>query len=169
MQTALNMLSQKSETPTGNKYMFVVNQALWNQVQLALSEWLARFHTCGTYLWSKEANGYVKVGATFSTYEIGGNEVTFKVDRALTHEYGDKGYGILIDLTADKVSGQPAVAQFTFKGGEFISSKYPGVGGMSGLESGIVSSTVAGSKIIAMGYAGIGVFAPYRSFIIYEN
>jgi len=72
MQTAINMMCQKAENPTGNKFIFVVNEALWNQIQLALSEWLARFNTCGTYLWSKEANGYVKVGATFSTYEIGG-------------------------------------------------------------------------------------------------
>lgn len=41
-----------------------------------------------------------------------------------------------------------------------------GVGGLSGTESGVVSSPVAGSKLIMMGYAGIGVFAPYRSFIL---
>ena len=97
------------------------------------------------------------------------NEVTFKVDRSLSREYGDKGYGIMLDLTADKASGQPAIASFTFKNGEFISSKYPGVGGLSGLESGIVSSPVAASKLIIMGYAGVGVFSPYRSFILFEN
>lgn len=37
---------------------------------------------------------------------------------------------------------------------------------MSGIESGIVSSPVAGSKIIMMGYAGLAVFAPYRSFVL---
>lgn len=58
---------------TGNTFVFVVNEALWSQIQVTLSEWLSRFGTCDTYLWSKEANGYVKVGATFSTYEIGGN------------------------------------------------------------------------------------------------
>ena len=136
---------------TGNKFTFVVNEALWNQIQLSLSEWLSRFHTCGTYLWSKEANGYIKVGATFSTYEIGGNEITFKVDRSLSREFGDKGYGIMLDLTADKTSGQPAIAAFTFKGGEFISSKYPGVGGLDGLSSGVVSSPVAASKLIVHG------------------
>ena len=40
------------------------------------------------------------------------------------------------------------------------------VGGIDGITSGIVSSPVAGSKLIVSGYAGIGVFAPYRSFII---
>ena len=125
MQTAINMMCQKAENPTGNRFTFIVNEALWNQIQLALSEWLARFKTVGTYLWSKEANNYIKVGATFSTYEIGGNEITFKVDRSLSREYGNRGYGIMLDLTADKTTGQPAIAAFTFKNGEFISSKYP--------------------------------------------
>lgn len=40
---------------------------------------------------------------------------------------------------------------FTLKGGDFITSKYPGVGGLDGLSSGIVSSPVAGSKLINWG------------------
>ena len=40
---------------------------------------------------------------------------------------------------------------FTLKGGDFITNKYPGVGGLDGLSSGIVSSPVAGSKIINWG------------------
>ena len=40
---------------------------------------------------------------------IMGNQVSFVVDRALTREYPDKGYGICIDLTADKTTGTPAV------------------------------------------------------------
>ena len=48
---------------------------MWNDIQTCLSEWLARFKTCGTYLWSKKANDYVNVGATFNSYEIGGNLV----------------------------------------------------------------------------------------------
>lgn len=69
------MMSERAESPTGNKFVFVVNEALWNQVQSSLSEWLARFGTCDTYLWSKEANGYIKVGATFHSYEIGGENL----------------------------------------------------------------------------------------------
>lgn len=41
-----------------------------------------------------------------------------------------------------------------------------GVGGKTGLESGPVSSPVAASKLINWGYAGVGVFNPYRSFIL---
>lgn len=55
---------------------------------------------------------------------------------------------------------------FTLKGGDFISNKFPGVGGLDGLSSGIVSSTTAATKLINWGYSGVGVFAPYRSFIL---
>lgn len=36
---------------------------------------------------------------------------------------------------------------FTLKGGDFISNKFPGVGGLDGLSSGVVSSAVAASKL----------------------
>lgn len=52
---------------------------LGKNVQTCLSEWLARFKTCGTYLWSKKANGYVDVGATFQSYEIGGNTISSRL------------------------------------------------------------------------------------------
>ena len=55
---------------------------------------------------------------------------------------------------------------FTLKGCDFITNKYPGVGGLDGMSSGVVSSPVAGSKLIDWGYSGIGVFYPYRSFIL---
>lgn len=42
------------------------------------------------------------------------------------------------------------------------------VGGVDGITSGIVSSPVAGSKLIVAGYAGIVAFAPYKSFILEE-
>ena len=85
----------------------------------------------GTYMYSKSANkgqgGYVKVGATFDTYEYAGNQVSFVVDRALTREYPDKGYGVCIDLTADKTTGTPAVAKFSLLGKDFITNKVQGV------------------------------------------
>lgn len=148
--------------------MFIVNEKLWNDIQYTLGHYLADYKTDGTYMYSKAANDYVKVGATFSTYEFAGNQISFVVDRTFTREYGDKGYGLCLDLTADLASGKPAIAMFSLKGCDVLTSKYPGVGGMGGTESGIVSSPVAGSKLIMMGYAGIGVFAPYRSFILRE-
>ena len=38
-----------------------------------------------------------------------GNTITFMCDRALTREYPTKGYGVCIDLTADKTTGMPAI------------------------------------------------------------
>ena len=99
---------------------------------MVLGEYLANYKTMGTFMYSKSANkgqgGYVKVGATFDTYEYSGNQVSFVVDRALTREYPDKGYGVCIDLTADKTTGTPAVGKFTLTGKDFITNKVLGVG-----------------------------------------
>lgn len=142
---------------------------MWNQVQEVLSEYLSRWKVNNTYMYSKAKNGYIDVGATFQSYEWAGNQVTFLVDRTFTYEYGtDKGYGLFLDCTADLMNGEPAIQMFTLKGGDFISNKYPGVGGLDGLSSGVVNSNVAASKLINWGYSGIGVFSPYRSFILQE-
>lgn len=167
--TIISTLNEKASKSTDNKYHFVVNDKLWNDIQTTLGDYLSRFKTDGAFMYSRAAGKYVSVGATYDSYQYGGNTLTFTVDRALTREYGqDKGYGFAIDLTADVAANQPAVANFTLKNGEFITNKYLGVGGEDGLSSGVVSSPVAGSKLIAWGYAGIGVFNPYRSFIIRE-
>ena len=45
---------------------------MWGIVQRVLGDYLANRQTDGTYLYSKASkNGYVKVGATFDTYEWG--------------------------------------------------------------------------------------------------
>jgi len=167
--TALAALNQKADNPTGNHYLFICNEKLWNDVQSVLGKYLADYHTDGTFLWSQKANDYVKVGATYDTYTYAGNSISFTVDRTFSREFGyDKGYGLALDLTADKTSSQPPIALFTLKGGDFISNKYLGVGGENGLSSGVVSSPVAGSKLINWGYSGIAVFNPYRSYILRE-
>lgn len=71
-------------------------------------------------------------------------------------------------MTPDVSSNQPAVAGFTLEGAEFVTNKYPGVGGVDGITSGIVSSPVAGSKLIVAGFSGIAAFAPYKGFIVEE-
>ena len=88
MKTAINMMVQKAEKPTGNKFAFIVNEKAWMDIQNKLSEWLANFHTDGAFLWSKSANGYVSVGATYDTFNFGGNQISFIVDRTFSHEYG---------------------------------------------------------------------------------
>ncbi len=54
------------------------------------------------------------------------NFVTFNVDRTFSREWGyNKGYGMMLDLTADKTSGQPAIMTFTLKGADFVSNRFP--------------------------------------------
>lgn len=165
-------MADKAQNDTGNKLVFIVNRKMWNDVQMVLGEYLANYRTDGTYMYSKNANkglgGYVKVGATFDTYEYAGNQVSFIVDRALTREYPTHGYGVCIDLTADKTTGQPAIAKFSLTGKDFMTNKIVGVGGYDGKSSGEVASNVAGSKLVMMGYAGVAAFTPYRSVIVRE-
>ena len=66
-------MNEKAEKPTGNKYMFIVNEKLWQDIQVSLGSYLANYKTDGCYMYSKAANDYVKVGATFDTYRFGGN------------------------------------------------------------------------------------------------
>jgi hypothetical protein len=169
-KTMLAALNEKAEKPTGNHYMFICNEKAWTDIQDVLDAHLSNYHTDGTYLWSQKANDYVAVGAKgFDTYRYAGNEITFKVDRTFSREFGyDKGYMLALDLTADKTSAQPPIAMFTLKGGDMISNKYIGVGGLNGLTSGEVSSPVAGSKLIMWGYSSLAVFNPYRSYVARE-
>lgn len=147
----------------------ICNEKAWMDIQNKLGAWLANYKPDGTYLWSKEANGYLNVGATYNSYNFAGNTISFIVDRTFTREFGsEKGFAMMIDLTSDSASGNPAVAMFTLKGGDFMYNKIAGVGGLDGLSSGVVSSTVAGSKLVNWGYASIAVFNPYRSFILRE-
>lgn len=55
------------------------------------------------------------------------NEIAFKLDRSLDVEFPTRKIGIMVDLTADAKSGKPAMAQYTFKGGEFIHNYINGV------------------------------------------
>lgn len=165
--TAIQMMSERAESPTGNDWMFVVNEKLWFDIQRVLSEWLSNHTTCAPEIWSQKVNGKVKVGATFHSYEVAGNVISFKVDRALSREYGmDKGIGFMIDLTSDKTSGTPAIQMMSLKGADFIQNRVLGAGGADGRSSGPVSSPVAATKLIVHGYAGILVANPFRSFIL---
>lgn len=170
LQTVLGMLNEKADNETGNHYLFIVNTKLWQDLYRTLGDYLAQFHTDGNYLWSMKANGYVSVGAEgFDSFNYAGNTISFKVDRAMTLEYGNsKGYGLAIDLTGYSTNAQPPVAMFSLKGGDMISNKYVGVGGLDGLSSGEVASPVAGSKRILWGYSSIAVFNPYKSAILRE-
>lgn len=174
INTIMENLNQKAVRPTGNHYTFIVNDRFWSMVNTTLADWLKLWGSTPTLMYSKATQSMMKidtplkVGATYVSYEVQGNTVTFMVDRALSREYPNKSYGICLDLTPDMTTGEPAIAAFTLKGAEFVTSKFPGHGGVDGITSGIVSSPVAGSKLIVGGYAGIVAFAPYKSFIAEE-
>lgn len=161
----LNALAQKCRNMTGNTFTFIVNNILWTEMQNVLSEFLSRHNPDGAYIWSKQANGYIKLGATYNAYEFAGNTIIIKVDKALSIEYPDKGFGLMIDLTGDKATGRPAIEQFTVEGKEIVENELRGVG----ISNGPVASPVAGIKWMMSGYAGIAVYNPYRSVILLEN
>lgn len=162
----LSAMSEKSDTPTGNTYLVMVNEKMWSLVQNVLGNYLTDRKADGAYLWSKGGDGkFIKVGATFDAYEFGGNTVVFKVDRTLSREYMDP-YAVCIDLTTGKTSTQPPIAMFSIKNADFVINEFIGVGGKDGKTSGVVSSPVAGGSMIAHGYACAAVFNPYKSFIL---
>jgi len=139
-------LSKKCDKITGNTFIFVTNEALWFDLQNTMSEFLANHHTDAAYIWSK-TNGMVKAGTTYNAYEFSGNTVIFKVDRALSIEY-QKGYGILVDLTADKSSGRPAIEMFTLGNKQLVENTLTGVG----IQNGPVASPVSGVKYVMSGW-----------------
>ena len=55
--------------------LFICNEKLWNDIQYTLGSYLAGFKVLNTYMYSKAANGYVEVGATFSTYNFAGKQI----------------------------------------------------------------------------------------------
>jgi len=168
LRTAMYALNEKADKPTGNTYLFICNERFWYDVNKVLDAELAQYHTDGTYLWSMKANDYVAVGAKgFNTYNWAGNTISFHVDRTFSREFGfEKGYAIAIDLTGDKTNAQPPIALFTLKGGDMMTSYLKGPGGLTGLESGEVSTPVAGAKRIMWGYSSLALFNPYRSYVL---
>jgi hypothetical protein len=50
LETAIHMLAQKAASPTGNNFMFVINEKMWTQLQGILSDYLWKFKsTLGSY------------------------------------------------------------------------------------------------------------------------
>ena len=165
-EKALQAMVAKSEKPQGNSYMLICNTAFYNEWQRVMNAWIVAHKTDGSFLFSKGSNGYVDLGATYESYTFGGNKISVKIDRCFDVEFPTRKYAALLDLTADAATGKPAMAFFTFKGGDIIHNVIVGVGGKSGLASGEVSSPVAGSKLVNWGYGGVAVFNPYRSVLM---
>ena len=172
--TVMDQMTDKSVNPTGNHWVFAVNSILWRQINQTLIDWLKSWNSVPTAMYSK-ADGKVqelgkgvnalKVGGTFTTYEIAGNTITFIVDKALSKAYPTKGWGICMDLTPDMSTSQPAIAAFTLPGKEFVSNTLVGVG----FKDGQVSTKTAGSAEVLSGYYGIAAFRPFQSFVLSQN
>lgn len=154
-EKALQTMVAKSAKPHGNKYMLLCNTPFYSDWQRVMSAWITAHKTDGTFLYSKASNGYVDLGATYQSYEWGANTITVKIDRCLDIEFPTRKYGIILDLSSDDTTGRPAMAFFTFKGGDFIHNEVVGAGGRTGLASGEVSSPVAAMKLINWGYGGV--------------
>lgn len=164
---AMNEMATKADEPTGNSWVFICNTRMWQLVQRTMSTWIRDWKTTGCFVWSQGAKDYVDLGATYQSYEFAGNKMIFRLDRSLDLEFPKKAYGMFLDLTTDS-NGTPGIMMFTFRGGDIIHNVVRGVGGKTGLESGEVSSPVAGAKLINWGYHGVGVMNPYRSAILEE-
>lgn len=166
MSEAMSALAQKSDSPTGNTWLFLCNNIAYNDVQRNLSTFLMVNNASdNSYMWSKFEGQNIKVGATYSAYEYAGNTIIFHVDNALSTEFPDKGFAILADQTTDKASGMSQWQMFTLKNLAFIDNTINGVQ----TKRGEVSTTVAGGKDVISGYAGWAVVNPYRAYIMVQN
>lgn len=77
MDTAIMAMIAKSEKMTGNKYVFICNSRMWNEIQTTLRNYLRDWKPTCTLMYSQAENDYInvdsiKVGNTFSSYEFGG-------------------------------------------------------------------------------------------------
>jgi hypothetical protein len=168
IEDSMQSLADKCAERTGNHWAYMCNDKFWNKFNKLMATDLRWQKTDGTYLYSKKG-GMVKVGATYNSYEFAGNTVTFMINRALTEEYHDRAYAIMLDIGKNPTTGRPNIAMFTLEGSEMISGNINGLGGASGKESGEVSTSMHGSSYHLIGYAGVVVFNPYQSVILEES
>lgn len=74
-EKVLQALVSKAEKPQGNTFTFLCNSALYNEFQRVMNAWIIAHKTDGAFLWSKGANGYVDLGATYQSYEFAGKKL----------------------------------------------------------------------------------------------
>jgi hypothetical protein len=169
IEDAMTSMGEKAETRQGNHWTYICNDKFWNKFNKLMKNDLRFIAQDGSYFWSKEKGGSIKVGATYSSYEFAGNTITVMVNQALSIEYSDRAYAIMLDVGKDMVSGRPNIAMFTLEGSEIITGNLNGMGGADGNTSGEISSSIHGSSYHLLGYSGSCVFHPYRSVIMEEH
>jgi hypothetical protein len=183
LREAINTTVYRTGKITGVHITMICNQRMWQDVQEVLNAEARGFNnvlnpyfvvtdksqqTRKAPISSGKLDG-MKVGATYTTYEFGGNFVTFMPDYSLSQDiaYRDRSYGIFIntDLTDD---GQPNIQMMTVKGGELITGELVGLGARTGTASGLISTSVSGSEIHWKAFSGLRVADPYQAFILQQ-
>jgi len=170
IKASLNLMSDKSDEPTGNTFVVVGNKRLFDQINDALLEYSLVSTTNPTFLFSETGkDNKVEVGATFSTYEYGGNKIVFMVNKELTQSHPNYGFGVMLDMEEDIQTNRPAIQSFTLEGSELLTGFVPGLGGKNGKSSGMIATGMTGTEFHIAGYSGIVVFNPYRSHVFEQN
>jgi hypothetical protein len=168
IEDGMQAMSEKCDERIGNTWVFLVNDKFFNKFNKLMKNDL-RFRSLDeSRFYSKGKGGMVKVGTSYSSYEFAGNTITFMVNKALSEEYFDRAYAILVDVSKDQTSGRPNLAMFTLAGSELVTGNINGLGGATGKESGDIQSSVHGSSYHIIGYSGAVLFNPYKSVIFEE-
>ena len=162
---AITELAQKCEESTGNHFAFLCNDVLFADLQRVCAKFLRDHHVDQQFMYSNYEKNRIKVGATYGAFEWMNNIVSFRPERALTIEYPNKGFGIIVDLTTDKASGMAPIQKITLKGHEFFLNHIAG----PGIKDGEVATNVAGESYIVSGYGGIICVNPFRTYMLIQN
>ena len=171
IEDSMAAMREKSPNSIGNTFAFVVNERLYDQLGRVLREDL-RFIGKGDdqHYWTNKDGKKIKIGAHYDSYTFQGNTVVFMVDKILSDEYPDSGYGFCINAGIDQTNATSGIAMFTLEGREMLSGKLRGMGGFSGKETGVdLATSVDGSEYHLLGYSGAVVFNPYNAVIIKES
>lgn len=168
IEDGMTALAEKCQNRIGNHWVFMTNLkffTMFNRLMKSDLRWRA---IDDARFWSKGEGEFIKVGNTYDSYEFAGNTITFTVNSALSTEYTDKAYAVLLDVSKDETSGKPNLAMFTLEGSEMISGNLNGLGGQTGNTDGEISSSVHGSSYHLLGYSGGVLFNPYKS-VLFEQ
>jgi hypothetical protein len=162
---AISDTVEKLEKKTGNRLVAICNWKFYQQAQRVLDA-LLKTRVTDNYFYTK-TGGKIKVGAEYNAYEFSGNVITFMENQALTDRYPDRAYCVLLDTSL--YDGEPNIQQITLQGMSMFKGTLKGMGGLTGGESGEVSSLIHGSRVEIMGYRGVKVANPYGAHILEEN
>jgi hypothetical protein len=163
-------MAQISTEPIGNDYVIICNQMFWDDLQDVVFNFLMNMHcTDGTWLYSlkgsDETNNRLWLGNTFDTFKYSGNQLSFKVDKALTFEYPEQPFAVCLDMTPDRTKNMPALGLFTMRGQEFTKDLIRGVG-FSGNSLGNAATPVSGSQLVYRGKGTAVVFNPFKAVVV---